>query len=231
MIAGGSEAAITPEGLVGFTRLRALASSFNDPELASKASRPFDAKREGFVMGEGSGVMVLEEYRHAIGRGARVYAEIAGYGTSCDAHHVTAPREDGSGARRAMQNALRNGNVSDNAEIGYINAHATSTPLGDEAERRAIAVEFDRTNTLVSSTKGATGHLLGAAGAVEAVFTALAVHHQVVPPTVNTAELENDSGAFQLVCEMPKKAELQAALSNSFAFGGTNVSLLFRKWH
>ncbi|KAG0695895.1 3-oxoacyl-[acyl-carrier-protein] synthase, mitochondrial [Chionoecetes opilio] len=227
MVCGGAEACINPLALAGFCRLRALATSFN--EMPEKASRPFDIRREGFVMGEGAGVMVLEELSHARARGATVYAEVLGYGATGDAHHYTAPREDGRGAVRAMTAALREAGVAP-GEVGYINAHATSTPLGDAIEARAIREVFQghADTVAVSSVKGALGHLLGAAGAVEAVLTAIACHAAFLPPTANLEEAEPGLGLDLVAGE--GRAWLQdspkrVALSNSFGFGGTNASL------
>mmetsp|Transcript_24439 Transcript_24439/g.96410 ORF Transcript_24439/g.96410 Transcript_24439/m.96410 type:complete len:307 (+) Transcript_24439:346-1266(+) len=224
MVVGGSEAAIDELGVVGFSRLRALSSSFNDDP--QKASRPFDVRRDGFVMGEGSGVMVLEELEHAKARSARVYAEVAGIGMSSDAYHITSPVPDGAGALRAMRIALDSANCVA-SDIGYINAHATSTPLGDRAENSAIQELFPQ-KTLVSSTKGAIGHLLGAAGAVEAAFTVLAISSGMVPPTVNLEE-PDEGFLMDYVAQKGRPTIIQHAMSNSFGFGGTNVSLLFKQ--
>jgi 3-oxoacyl-[acyl-carrier-protein] synthase II len=227
MIAGGSEAAITPMGVGGFAAMRALSTRNDAPE---KASRPFDLERDGFVIGEGSGVLVLEELGTALARGARIYAEIAGYGASGDAFHITAPSEDGEGASRAMENALRSGGV-DPSEIVYINAHGTSTPPNDKLETAAIKRCFgDHARKLaISSTKSMTGHLLGASGAVEGAITALAIHHQVMPPTINLEhpDPECDLDYVPNVC---RAASIPYALSNSFGFGGTNASLLFKRF-
>jgi 3-oxoacyl-[acyl-carrier-protein] synthase II len=212
--------------LAGFASARALSTSFNDtPE---KASRPWDKDRDGFVMGEGAGVVVLEEYEHAKKRGAKIYAEIVGYGMSGDAYHLTAPTPDGNGGYRAMQAALKRAGMTA-ADIDYVNAHGTSTPLGDEIELGAVKRLFgDHAKSIsMSSTKSAIGHLLGAAGSVEAIFSILAVRDQVVPPTLN---LENPSPGCEEVDLVPKKAKerkVRAALSNSFGFGGTNASLIF----
>ncbi|MDP2194047.1 MAG: beta-ketoacyl-ACP synthase II [Alphaproteobacteria bacterium] len=227
MIAGGAEAALNRLGMSGFAACKALATSFNDqPE---KASRPWDKAREGFVMGEGSGVLVLEEYEHAKKRGAKIYAELLGYGLSGDAFHYTAPPEDGNGAMRAMQNALKFGGLNAN-EVDYINAHGTSTPLGDRAEVNAVKSLFKdhAYNLLVSSTKSSTGHLLGGAGAIEAIFSILALHHGIIPPTLN---LDDPDDGFDLNF-VPHKAQehaIKIAMSNSFGFGGTNASLIFKK--
>lgn len=224
MVAGGAEAPITPASVAGFSSLRALAVNFNDDP--TKASRPWDTERSGFVMGEGSGIVVLEEYEHARARGAKIYAEIIGYGMSGDAYHITAP--NGEGAMRAMKNALKDANITP-AEIDYINAHGTSTPLGDEIELKVVQELFSQ-NPLVkmSSTKSAIGHLLGAAGSVEAIFTALAIRDQVAPPTLN---LHNpiESAKIDLVPLVAKKMNIKYAMSNSFGFGGTNACLVLKK--
>ena len=227
MIAGGAEAAVCRLGIAGFAAARALSSDFNDEP--KRASRPWDKDRDGFVMGEGAGVVVLEEYEHAKARGAKIYAEIAGYGLSGDAHHITSPPPDGNGGYRAMQSALRNAgmNIED---IDYINAHGTSTPLGDEIELGAVKRLFgDHAYKLsMSSTKSAIGHLLGAAGAVEAIFSVKAIQDGVAPPTLN---LENPSDGcdIDLVPKQAKERPISAALSNSFGFGGTNASVIFKK--
>jgi 3-oxoacyl-[acyl-carrier-protein] synthase II len=225
MVAGGTEAAINRLGLAGFAAARALSTNFNDtPE---RASRPWDKDRDGFVMGEGAGVVVLEELEHAKKRGAKIYAEVIGYGMSGDAYHVTAPSEDGNGAFRAMRNALRRAKL-DPEDIDYINAHGTSTPLGDEIELGAVKRLFgDAAYKLsMSSTKSAIGHLLGAAGAVEAIFSILAIRDGVAPPTLN---LDNPSAScdIDLVPKQAKERKIRYALSNSFGFGGTNASLVF----
>ena len=227
MVAGGAESAICRIGIAGFIACKALSSGFNDtPE---KASRPYDKDRDGFVMGEGAGILVLEEYEHAKARGARIYGELIGYGMSGDAYHITAPSEDGDGAFRCMQAALKRAGISA-GEIDYINAHGTSTPLGDEIELRAVErlIGNNAARTAMSSTKSAVGHLLGAAGAVEAVFSLLAMRDNVCPPTLN---LENPSveTAIDLVPNVAKKREINTVLSNSFGFGGTNASLIFRR--
>lgn len=227
MIAGGAEAAVCRLGIAGFAAARALSSDFNDEP--TRASRPWDKDRDGFVMGEGAGVVVLEEYEHAKARGAKIYAEIAGYGLSGDAHHITSPPPDGNGGYRAMQSALRNAgmNIED---IDYVNAHGTSTPLGDEIELGAVKRLFgDHAYKLsMSSTKSAIGHLLGAAGAVEAIFSVKSILDGVAPPTLN---LENPSDGcdIDLVPLQAKERKIDAALSNSFGFGGTNASLIFKK--
>jgi len=226
MIAGGAEAAVSPLGIAGFAAARALSTRNDDP---ATASRPWDAGRDGFVMGEGAGVLVLEEYEHAKARGATIYCEVAGYGMSGDAHHITAPCEDGEGASRCMINALRNAaaNVDD---VDYINAHGTSTPLGDIAEMIALkrALGEHAYKTAVSSTKSMTGHLLGAAGGVEAVYSALAVYHQVAPPTINLHD-QDPQCDLDFVPNVAREMTIDLALSNSFGFGGTNGTLAFRR--
>jgi len=227
MIAGGSEAAITPMGVGGFAAMRALSTRNDAPE---KASRPFDAQRDGFVIGEGSGVLVMEELEGALARGARIYAEVVGYGASGDAFHITAPCEDADGAVRAMQAALRHANV-DPSVVSYVNAHGTSTPLNDKIETLAIKRCFgDHARSMgISSTKSMTGHCLGAAGAMEGGITALAIHHQVMPPTINleTPDPECDLDYVPNAC---RAASITYAMSNSFGFGGTNASLLLRRF-
>ena len=226
MVAGGAEKASSPLGMAGFSAARALSTRNDDPQ---GASRPWDRDRDGFVLADGAGIVVLEEYEHARARGANIYAEVVGYGMSADAHHMTAPPEDGSGAARAMANALRDAGVS-GAEVEYINAHGTSTQVGDVAEVHAIRSVFgahaDRVP--VSSSKSMVGHLLGAAGAVEAIFTILALRDGVIPPTIN---LENPGEGCDLdfVPGQSREQPIQLALSNSFGFGGTNGSLLFRR--
>ena len=226
MIAGGAESTVTPLAIGGFSSARALSSRNDDP---ATSSRPWDTGRDGFVLGEGAGVMVLEEYEHAKARGAKIYAELAGFGMGADAYHMTAPCEDGSGAARCMTNALRNAGISTD-QVDYINAHGTSTPLGDLAETKAVKACFgDHASKLaVSSTKSMTGHLLGAAGGVEAVFSALSVHNQVAPPTINIFE-QDPACDLDYVPNTAREMKIGVALSNSFGFGGTNGTLVFRK--
>ena len=226
MVAGGSESTVCPLGIGGFAAARALSTRNDDP---AGASRPWDRGRDGFVLGEGAGVLVLEELEFARARGARIYAELAGFGMSADAHHMTAPCEDGEGAARGMLNALRNAGINPD-QVNYINAHGTSTPLGDIAETVAIKRAFgDYAKRLaVSSTKSMTGHLLGAAGGVEAVFTSLAVHHQVAPPTINLVDVDPQCD-LDYVPNAAREMRVDVALSNSFGFGGTNGTLVFRR--
>jgi len=226
MIAGGSEACISPLGVGGFCAARALSVRNDNP---TTASRPWERDRDGFVLGEGAGILVLEEYEHARKRGAKIYCELAGYGMSADAHHITAPCEDGEGAVRCMANALRNAGVNRD-QVDYVNAHGTSTPLGDVAETVAVKSCFgDHAKKLaVSSTKSMTGHLLGAAGGIEAVFTALAIRDQVAPPTINIFNKDPHCD-LDYVPNMARKMKIDVAISNSFGFGGTNGSLVFRK--
>lgn len=227
MVAGGSESSVCELGIAGFCASRALSTAFNDnPPVAS---RPWDKDRDGFVMGEGAGVVVLEEYEHAKRRGAKIYAEVNGYGMSGDAYHITAPAEGHEGAFRAMQAALRNGRVNQ-SEIQYVNAHGTSTPLGDDLELEAVERLFgDAANGLaMSSTKSAVGHLLGAAGAVEAVFSILAIRDNVAPPTLNLEEPSRAS-VIDRVAKTAQERRIDTALSNSFGFGGTNASIIFRR--
>jgi len=227
MVAGGAEAAVCELGIAGFCASRALSTGFNDQP--AKASRPWDKDRDGFVMGEGAGVLVLEEYEHARQRGAKIYAEVAGYGMSGDAYHITAPAEGHDGAVRSMRAALRNGRVAPE-QIQYVNAHGTSTPLGDDLELEAVENVFgDAANGLaMSSTKSAIGHLLGAAGAVEAVFSILAVRDGVAPPTLNLDEPSRES-VIDRVANTAQERKIDCALSNSFGFGGTNASIIFRR--
>jgi 3-oxoacyl-[acyl-carrier-protein] synthase II len=225
MVAGGTEAAISRLGIAGFAAARALSTNFNDtPE---KASRPWDKRRDGFVMGEGAGVVVLEELEHAKARGAKIYAEVTGYGMSGDAHHITAPAEDGNGGFRSMRNALKRAKLAPH-DIDYVNAHGTSTPLGDEIELGAVKRLFGDAayKISMSSTKSAIGHLLGAAGSVEAIFSILAIRDQVAPPTLNLED-PSDGCDIDLVPLQAKKRPIRHALSNSFGFGGTNASLVF----
>jgi len=225
MVAGGAEAAVCRLGIAGFAASRALSTNFNaTPE---KASRPWDVDRDGFVMGEGSGVVVVEELDHARARGARIYAEVVGYGMSGDAHHITAPAPDGNGGFRSMRAALRDAGLNPE-DIDYINAHGTSTPLGDEIELGAVKRLFGSAvdEIAMSSTKSSIGHLLGAAGSVEAIFSILAINHGVVPPTLN---LDNPSPGcdINLVPRRAQERTVRSVLSNSFGFGGTNASLVF----
>jgi len=226
MIAGGAEAAITHMGLGGFAAMKALSTRNDEP---AKACRPFDVDRDGFIIGEGAGVIVLEERESALTRGARIYAEVVGYGMSGDAYHITAPTEDGSGAVRVMQMALRKANVAPQ-QVGYINAHGTSTPHNDRIETLAIKNLFGEhaRKMAISSTKSMTGHLLGAAGGLEAGITALAVHHQTAPPTINLETPDPDCD-LDYVPGKCRAVKMDYALSNSFGFGGTNAALLFRR--
>jgi len=227
MLAGGAESAICPIGIAGFAQARALSTNFNDtPE---KASRPYDIDRDGFVMGEGAGVVVLEEYERAKARGAKIYAEVIGYGLSGDAYHVTAPHPEGSGAYRSMEMAIRKSGLSLD-DIDYVNAHGTSTPLGDELELGAVRRLFgDAIGGLsMSSTKSAIGHLLGGAGAVESIFCILAMRDQIVPPTLNLDNPSEGCAGVDLVPHVAKKRQVRAVLNNSFGFGGTNASLVMK---
>ena len=226
MIAGGAEATVSPLGLGGFCAARALATRNDDPKTAS---RPWDKDRDGFVLGEGAGVVVLEEYEHAKARGARIYGELAGYGMSADANHMTAPCEDGEGAARCMTNALRNAQLSPQ-DVQYVNAHGTSTPLGDKAETIAVKRAFgDHAKQLVvNSTKSMTGHLLGAAGGIEAVFSALAIYHQVSPPTINLFN-QDELCDLDYCANEARSMKIDVALSNSFGFGGTNGTVVFKR--
>ena len=228
MIAGGAEAAICRLGVAGFAAARALSTGYNDsPE---KGSRPWDKGRDGFVMGEGSGIVVLEDYEHAKARGAKIYAEVKGYGLSGDAHHITAPAEDGDGGFRAMQAALKDSGLA-LEDIDYINAHGTSTPLGDVIEAGAVRRLFGdaASSMLMSSTKSATGHLLGAAGAIEAIYSALAAYHNAVPPTLNLEDPADEVAGLDLVPLEARDHKVRNVMSNSFGFGGTNASLVLGK--
>jgi 3-oxoacyl-[acyl-carrier-protein] synthase II len=224
MVAGGAESTVTPLAVGGFASARALSTRNDDP---ATASRPWDKDRDGFVLGEGAGAVVLEELEHAKRRGARIYATLDGFGMSADAHHMTAPCEDGEGAARCMNNALRNAGLNAD-QIDYVNAHGTSTPLGDIAETIAVKRSLGEhaMRTAVNSTKSMTGHLLGAAGGVEAVFSALAVHHQISPPTINMFEQDKQCD-LDYVPNTAREMKIGHALSNSFGFGGTNGTLVF----
>ena len=225
MVAGGAEGAVGKIGVAGFCAMKALSTRNDDPE---GASRPWDKNRDGFVMAEGAGILILEEYEHAVARGAKIYAEVAGYGLSGDAYHITAPAPGGEGGMRAMQAALKDAGLQP-ADVDYINAHGTSTGLGDIGELTAVKTLFNSTNTCMSSTKSMTGHLLGAAGAVEAIFCVLAIRDGIVPPTINLQDPEDEVGDFNLVPNKAQKRDVNVALSNSFGFGGTNASLLLKK--
>lgn len=226
MIAGGAESTVSPLGIGGFAAMRALSTRNEDP---ATASRPWDKGRDGFVLGEGAGVLVLEEYEHAKARGARIYCEVAGYGRSADANHMTAPCADGDGAARCMQYALRDAGLNPD-QVDYINAHGTSTPLGDVAETMAVkrALGDHASKVVVNSTKSMTGHLLGAAGGVEAVFSSLAVFHQMSPPTINLHEPDSQCD-LDYCANTARSMKIDVALSNSFGFGGTNGTLAFRR--
>ncbi len=226
MVAGGAESCVTPLAIGGFASARALSARNDDPVTAS---RPWDKGRDGFVLGEGAGILVLEEIEHAKRRGAKIYAELVGFGMSADAYHMTAPCEDGEGAARCMANALRNAGM-DAAEVDYINAHGTSTPLGDIAETIAVKRCFGEhaKELVVNSTKSMTGHLLGAAGGVEAIFSALAVHNQIAPPTINIFD-QDPACDLDYVPNTARQMKIDVAMSNSFGFGGTNGTLIFRK--
>jgi 3-oxoacyl-[acyl-carrier-protein] synthase II len=227
MIAGGSEAAITPMGVAGFCAMRALSTRNDEPE---RASRPFDLERDGFVIGEGAGILVLEELESALRRGARIYAEVTGYAATADAYHITAPSEDGDGAVRVMAGALESAGAAP-SDVQYINAHGTSTPFNDKLETLAIYKVFgEHANRIgVSSTKSMTGHMLGAAGGAETGITALAVYHQIMPPTINQ-DTPDPECTLDYVPWTARKAPITCALSNSFGFGGTNASLLLRRF-
>ena len=225
MVCGGAEGAVGRIGLAGFSAMRALSTRNDAPE---KASRPWDKNRDGFIMSEGAGILVLEEYEHAVARGAKIYAEVAGYGLSGDAYHITAPAEGGEGGMRAMQAALNDAKLQP-SDVDYINAHGTSTGLGDVGELAAVQKLFVGMPVSMSSTKSVTGHLLGAAGAVEAIFCALAIRDGIVPPTINLDDPEDAVGDFDLVPHVAKQRKVDVAISNSFGFGGTNASLVLKK--
>jgi 3-oxoacyl-[acyl-carrier-protein] synthase II len=226
MVAGGAESCVTPLAVGGFAAARALSTRNDDPVTAS---RPWDKGRDGFVLGEGAGVLVLEEMEHAKRRGAKIYAELDGYGMSADAYHMTAPCEDGEGAARCMTNALRNGRMNAD-DVDYINAHGTSTPLGDIAETVALKRCFGEhaKKLAVNSTKSMTGHLLGAAGGIEAIFSALAIYNQIAPPTINLFD-QDEQCDLDYVPNTARTMKIDVAMSNSFGFGGTNGTLIFRK--
>lgn len=229
MVAGSSEATVCPSAVAGFCSARALSTSYNDsPE---ESSRPWDKGRDGFVMGEGAGVVVLEELEHAKARGAKIYAEVVGYGLSGDAYHITSPHPDGRGAFDAMENALRNAKMNAD-EIDYVNAHGTSTPMGDLIELNSVKriMGEHASNISMSSTKSAIGHLLGGAGSVEGIFSILAMRDNICPPTLNLNDPEEDANGIDLVPHKAKEREINVAMSNSFGFGGTNVSLLFKEY-
>ena len=225
MICGGAEAAVGRIGLAGFSAMRALSTRNDEPE---KASRPWDKNRDGFIMSEGAGILVLEEYEHAVKRGAKIYAEVAGYGLSGDAYHITAPAEGGEGGLRAMKAAIKDAGLTIE-DVDYINAHGTSTGLGDIGELTAVKTLFGDLPVSMSSTKSVTGHLLGAAGAVEAIFSVLAIRDGIVPPTINLDDPEDAVGNFDLVPHVAKQRKVDVAISNSFGFGGTNASLVLKK--
>lgn len=225
MVAGGAEAAVCKIGVSGFTAMKALSTRNDEP---TRASRPWDKNRDGFVMAEGAGILILEEYEHAVKRGAKIYAEVAGYGLSGDGYHITAPAPEGEGGRRAMQAALKDANLTP-GDVDYINAHGTSTGLGDIGELAAVKNLFDGVDVCMSSTKSITGHLLGAAGAVEAIFCVLAICDGVVPPTINLDEPVEEVGDFNLVPNTAQKRDVNVAVSNSFGFGGTNASLILKR--
>ncbi len=228
MLAGGAEMATTPLGVAGFAAARALSRRNDAPE---KASRPWDVDRDGFLLGDGAGVLVLEEYEHAKARGAHIYAELIGFGMSSDAYHITSPSPDGAGAAQCMDAAIKDAGI-EAADIDYINAHGTSTPVGDLMELEAVRRSFGdvATTVAISSTKSMTGHLLGAAGGIEAVFSILALRDQVIPPTINLEQPEPVAAEFNLIGQEAKPAPLNIVLSNSFGFGGTNGSLIFKKF-
>jgi len=226
MIAGGSEAAITPMGVGGFASMRALSTRNDEPE---RASRPWDRDRDGFVIGEGAGILIMEELEHARARGAKPIAEIVGYGMSGDAYHITQPAPEHEGGFRVMRNAARDAKVNP-TDIGYVNAHGTSTPIGDNLEAHAIRNFFGDHKVAVSSTKSMTGHLLGGAGGLEAGVTVLALRDQMLPPTINLDNQDPDTGDMDFVPNHARQATVEYAMSNSFGFGGTNGALLFKKW-
>ena len=225
MICGGTEGAVSRIALAGFSAMRALSTRNDEP---MRASRPWDKNRDGFIMAEGAGVLVLEEYEHAVARGAKIYAEVAGYGMSADAYHITAPAPNGEGGMRAMKSALKDAGLNP-ADVDYINAHGTSTGLGDVGELAAVQTLFGDVPVSMSSTKSMTGHLLGAAGAVEAIFCALSIRDGIVPPTINLDDPEDAVGNVDLVPHKAKERKVDVALSNSFGFGGTNASLVLKK--
>jgi 3-oxoacyl-[acyl-carrier-protein] synthase II len=226
MIAGGSEAAITPMGVGGFAAMRALSTRNDAPE---KASRPWDRDRDGFIIGEGAGILIMEELEHARARGAKPIAEIVGYGMSGDAYHITQPAPEHEGGFRVMKNAVRDAKIKP-TDIGYVNAHGTSTPIGDTLEAHAIRNFFGDHKIAVSSTKSMTGHLLGGAGGLEAGVTVLALRDQILPPTINLENQDPGTCNMDFVPNHARKASLEYAMSNSFGFGGTNGALLFRRW-
>lgn len=225
MICGGTEGVVSRIALAGFSAMRALSTRNDEPE---KASRPWDKNRDGFIMAEGAGILVLEEYEHAVKRGAKIYAEVAGYGLSGDAYHITAPAQNGEGGKRAMMAAIKDAGLVP-ADVDYINAHGTSTGLGDAGELAAVQELFANTGACMSSTKSMTGHLLGAAGAVETIFCVCAIRDGVVPPTINLDEPEDAVGDFDLVPHKAKERKVDVVLSNSFGFGGTNASIVLKK--
>ncbi len=224
MVCGGSESAVCRLGMIGFAAMRALSTRNDEPE---KASRPWDKDRDGFVIGEGAGILILEEYEHAIKRGAKIYGEVAGFGMTADAYHITAPAPNGVGGKRSMEIALNKAGLNPE-DVDYINAHGTSTGLGDVGELIAVRELFGNGKTCMSSTKSMTGHLLGAAGAIEAVFCTLAIRDNIVPPTINLENPIDEVGDFNLVPNKAQKREVNVALSNSFGFGGTNASLILK---
>jgi 3-oxoacyl-[acyl-carrier-protein] synthase II len=226
MIAGGAEAAITPMGVGGFCSMRALSTRNDDPE---RASRPWDRDRDGFVVGEGSGILILEELEHARQRGAPIMAEVVGYGLGGDAYHISSPAPEGAGGFRVMRNAIRNAKLNP-SDIGYVNAHGTSTPMGDGLEAIAIRNLFGEYNVPVSSTKSMTGHLLGGAGGIEAGVSVLALRDQILPPTINLEHQDEQTLGMDFVPNHARRASLDYALSNSFGFGGTNGALVFKRW-